>query len=75
MGDIKTSWNNDEALLVNINFKDSDKYYFFTGIKTCNCCGKHHVAFKKDKTKTNDYGLWYNCTCGSTLFIDEDRIR
>lgn len=40
-------------------------------MKKCNCCDKEHTNLP-EKYDINEHGLWFDCECGSTLFISTE---
>lgn len=36
--------------------------------KTCKSCGKHHGTIPVEN-KISTWGIWWNCSCGSTLLL------
>lgn len=42
--------------------------------KSCGKCNKKHTKLP-EKTKYNEHGAWFNCECGSTLFVPNRKLR
>jgi hypothetical protein len=36
--------------------------------KKCTCCSKI-FTYLPNNTKHNELGAWFNCSCGTTLFV------
>lgn len=41
--------------------------------KICQTCGQGHIGFGKD-AKSSDMGTFWNCVCGSTMFVPSESI-
>ena len=41
--------------------------------KTCNCCGHAHYSTARVSIAT-EWGLWFNCACGSTLIAPSEEF-
>ncbi len=41
--------------------------------KVCECCGLGHIRVP-EKARTNEMGSFWECQCGSTMFVMADSV-